>query len=287
MPRGRGLTRGRFEDITGKRFGRLTVLSYAGKSRWNCVCDCGSKKTVNSSALKRGAIVSCGCHKKEMASKIFSYNLEGRRFGHLTVMSRVGSSKHQAIWKCMCDCGNTIKCASHDLTSGKRTSCGCVGRNHGQSHTRLYYVWCSMRNRCERPDVDCYKNYGGRGIRVCEEWHDFRAFSDWAMSHGYDPDAPRGKCTIDRIDNDGDYCPENCRWVDARVQALNRRKHKKPGKCRAIVELDVNGNIIRRFASVQEAADATGYAYGSIHTICKGIPKHPRKAILRYADDID
>ena len=286
------MTRGKFEDLTGKRFGRWTVVGpheiRGKKTYWRCLCDCGVERYVSAHGLNSGSSRSCGCLKSEVASDMWSAKLEGQRFGHLTVLYRIGSNACKSVmWKCECDCGNTIECSSNNLLSGNKTSCGCAGKYHGLSHTRLYYVWCGMRNRCERPDIDCYHNYGGRGISVCDEWHDFRNFYDWAMANGYDPEAPQGKCTIDRIDNDGNYCPENCRWVDARTQALNRRKVKKPGKCRAIVELDSDGNVIRRFSSLSEAADATGYNYGSIRAVCLGITKSPRRAVLRYADQIE
>lgn len=165
-------------------------------------------------------------------------DITGYRFGRLVVLSREGSDKdHHATWQCLCDCGNTLTVSGHSLRSGNTRSCGCLMRDtsariaqenarHNGSHSRLYAVWNSMRQRCSNPKHKYFRIYGGRGIKVCDEWaNDFERFRSWALSSGYDPEAKRGQCTIDRIDGDGDYCPGNCRWVSVKVQ--NNNRHKK------------------------------------------------------------
>ncbi len=160
----------------------------------------------------------------------------GQRFGRLTVIERDGSRGKNATWLCQCICGKQTVVSSYDLKRGNTSSCGCIQREkaaqrvlvHGKRRTRLYAVWASIKSRCYNPASNRYGRYGGRGIKVCDEWlHDFGAFYNWAMSNGYDENAPRGKCTIDRIDNDKGYSPDNCRWVDMGTQSNNRSNSKK------------------------------------------------------------
>ena len=162
-------------------------------------------------------------------------DLTGQRFGRLVVIEFAGKAKNRhSKWLCRCDCGNEVTVSYEGLKKGDSQSCGCyrnervanAARKHGQYGTRLYRVWIGMKARCSNSNRGNYENYGGRGITVCREWNEFESFYRWAIANGYDETAPRGQCTLDRIDNDKGYSPDNCRWVTAKEQAKNRRKPK-------------------------------------------------------------
>lgn len=187
-------------------------------------------------------------------------DLTGQKFGRLTVVKRVENyvspkGQKQAQWLCKCKCGNLIVVRCGSLRTGNNLSCGCLGKEHrtssltthGHCNNRLYRTWQNMKGRCYNSHSTRYKDYGGRGITVCDEWlHDFQPFYDWAMANGYDDNL-----TIDRIDVNGDYEPNNCRWTTSKEQANNTRRNRL---------ITYNGKT----QTVQQWADETGISYNAL-----------------------
>lgn len=157
-------------------------------------------------------------------------DMTGEKYGRLTVISYIPISRGKSKWLCQCDCGNETFVTRSNLVMGKIRSCGCMkkemignlNKKHGMRHTRLYRIWLNMKTRCHNPNYKESDRYMERGISICSEWDDdFTKFYEWSMNNGY-----ADNLTIDRINNDGNYEPSNCRWVTRSVQNRNRGKRR-------------------------------------------------------------
>lgn len=190
--------------------------------------------------------------------KTTALDLTGKRFGHLTAVERRGSNKNgSAMWLCKCDCGSEtlVKCGS--LTSGATRSCGCHGEKYRpKEHKRLYNVWTTMNSRCRNPRHPSYKYYGACGVSVCDEWRRFGPFAEWMFSHGYNEQAERGEYTIDRIDSNGNYEPNNCRVISFKDQQRNKYSN-------------VNTTLHGRLVCATELAEMLGVEFELVRVLVK------------------
>ena len=207
----------------GDKIGKILLLEKIGRgshkdAMWKCKCDCGNIFYRYTSSIKNGK--SCGCDRSE--------DLTGKKFGRLTVIKKVGMNKNYiSKWLCKCDCGNEIVVYRNNLSinSTRTVSCGCWKKEHIVKHnkhrTKLYTVYLSMKQRCYNSNNPAYSYYGGRGIKICDEWlNNFINFYNWSIENGY-----KDGLSIDRIDVNGNYEPNNCRWVTQKVQMNNTRRN--------------------------------------------------------------
>lgn len=228
---------------------------------WNvkCSCDSGTIKTVRGSHLTEGNITSCGCVLNEAVRRRHDNHRQsmiGKIFGRLTItgVDKVVDN-HTTYYTCQCSCGKTTSVSNIHLKDGDTTSCGCYFREvssavhitHGLSGHPLYNVHKNMIDRCHKQTDQAYCNYGARGISVCREWiGSLSSFIDWAENNGYQPGL-----TIERINNDGNYEPSNCRWVTLAEQARNKRTN-------VIKDMDMAKEIRYSNESNTDVADRLG-----------------------------
>lgn len=216
--------------MSGEIFGKLTVIKESGKNQYGgityeVVCDCGNTAFVSGSDLKRGHRTSCGCN-------VVKQDLTGKIFGRLTVIAEAERNKHgKPQCLCRCECGKEKVILGKDLTRKRgMVSCGCyrdeklsqTSYKHGGYGTKLYRAWQAMLQRCNTTTHKSHKDYGGRGIKVCEEWNLFTNFRNWSLKNGY---IETERLTLDRKNNNSGYSPDNCRWTTYKVQNNNTRQN--------------------------------------------------------------
>lgn len=219
----------------GTEIGLFVITDYSDNNLIATCSRCGRVEQWSYNKYRNGDYLYRRCPTCEGKKRLkYTRDYIGRKKNYLTVVDVIFDEKGRKKFLCRCDCGKLTKVEPNNWEYSTVYSCGCKAREllslagcrngqDGVTHLRIYRVLRSMINRCENPNATEYENYGGRGIRVCEEWHDPWTFIDWAYDNGYDETASFGECTIDRIDVNGDYEPSNCRWVSLDVQAKNKR----------------------------------------------------------------
>ena len=257
-----------FVDYTGFKTGKVTVLSFDSwhiqpsgqrKSKWLCSCECGNEFVAMGSNLKKeGHTTSCGCEKKQTLAKYrekvasgewVPEKLKGQKFGRLTVVeftrwNRISDDQQVSMWNCLCDCGNSIEMRRSYLHATEVPSCGChksevlsaLQTKHGMNGTPTHRSWSKMKERCY---LESYKEkdyYQARGIEVCERW--LESFENFFEDMGERPEGT----SLDRIDPDKGYDPDNCRWSDLTIQSYNRRMNTNNTSGRTGVFQLRNGN---------------------------------------------
>lgn len=222
-----------YNDLTNQKIGKLTAIKLCDDRKdsnqttklWECKCDCGNivykSARILNEAKKLNRNISCGCSTK--------IDLTGKKFGNITIKRYLYSKQKQRFWECKCDCGDLLILNSNYFKSHK---CNCLKlqKQHTNYLYRIRTIFYKMRHRCYNTTDKNYKNYGGRSIKICDEWlNDIDKFVEWSLLNGYKPNLE-----IDRINNNGNYEPNNCRWVDNYIQANNKTNN---------INISYNGKI--------------------------------------------
>lgn len=226
-------------DYVNKKYNMLTILKFTERKARHqlvlCRCDCGNIKEISLNNIKNNHTKCCGCYS---SNKTIEADYIGKVYGRLTVESflrDIGNVKNRLYANCICECGSKAKVQLDHLKRGLTTSCGCYKyevnlmtdnkhRTHGLRKTRIYNIYHGMKKRCYNSNIKNYSDYGGRDIKICDEWlndeNGFTSFCNWSVENGYEDNL-----SIDRIDNDKGYSPDNCRWTTAKIQCDNRRNN--------------------------------------------------------------
>ena len=228
-------------DLTGRKFGKLSVIGVDckknGNKYWKCQCECGRITSVRDDSLKSGGSKSCGCPPPSI--------LIGQKVGKLTVIGRASKNK----FLCECECGNKTEVFGSNLNRRHTVSCGCYQKEirglssvtHGMTKTDEFNIWQSMKQRCYDKNCKAFAHYGGRGIRICNRW--IESFENFILDIGKRPSKQH---SIERVNNDGDYELSNCKWATKREQAQNRRynvKIKYKGEIMTLSEFAYRNNL--------------------------------------------